>query len=143
MLVLPAISVTPSLNNDTLKKCCYINSSDLQTVFITLPVAIRDGNFDCPSGFFGIIFQLEFLGLLVVLYDPSVVSDALKKLVFDVRPSNGIGAYLKSPFFNGFSLYLHVETNGCDMVEKEQDVLGLNFEFLKEVFNVDPAVGVF
>jgi hypothetical protein len=29
------------------------------------------------------------------------------------------------------------------MVEKEQDVLGLNFEFLKEVFNVDPAVGVF
>jgi hypothetical protein len=50
---------------------------------------------------------------------------------------------LKSPFFNGFSLFLHVETNGCDMVEKEQDVLGLNFEFLKEVFNVDPAVGVF
>ncbi len=84
MLVLPAISLTPSLNNDALKKCCYINSSDFQTVFITLPVVIRDGNCDCPSGFFGIVFQLEFLGLLVVLYDPSVVSDALKKLVFDV-----------------------------------------------------------
>jgi hypothetical protein len=69
-----------------------------------------------------------------------MVSDVLKKVVFDVQTPNDIGDHLKMPELVIFSIFLHVEANGGDVVEKEQDVLGFNFEFFEEVFNVATAV---
>ena len=71
-----------------------------------------------------------------------MVSDVLKKVAFNVWTSNDIGSHLKLPELVIFSIFLHVEANGGDVVEKEQDVLGFNFEFVEEVFNVATAVGI-